>query len=106
MAPCQGTLVIRRSVAVLFLAIPVARLFLRELHSVLGDKWGGRVRLIPQLRRDLLWWTQVPSHANGKNINRPVESVYIHCDSSGYDWGEVLNGSLEARGFWGREDEH
>jgi hypothetical protein len=41
----------------LFLAIPAARLFMRELHSVLGDKWGGRVRLTPQLRRDLQWWT-------------------------------------------------
>jgi hypothetical protein len=36
-----------------FLAIPAARFFLRELHSVLGDKWGGRVRLTPQLNRDL-----------------------------------------------------
>jgi hypothetical protein len=34
-------------------AIPAARFFLRELHSVLGDMWGGRVRLTPQLRRDL-----------------------------------------------------
>jgi hypothetical protein len=37
----------------LFLAIPAARFFRRELHSVLGDKWGGRVRLTPHLRRDL-----------------------------------------------------
>jgi hypothetical protein len=71
----------------LFLAIPAARFFLRELHSVLGDKWGSRVRLTPQLSRDLQWWTQVPSHASGKNIHRPVESAYIHCDSSGYGWG-------------------
>jgi hypothetical protein len=89
----------------LFLAIPAARFFLRELHSVLGEKWGGRVRLTPQLRRDLHWWTQVLSHANGKNIHRPVESAYINCDSSGYGWGAVLNGRLEARGFWGQEDQ-
>jgi hypothetical protein len=37
----------------LFLAIPAARFFLRELHSVVGEKWGGLVRLAPQLRRDL-----------------------------------------------------
>eukprot|EP00873_Tetraselmis_striata_P018439 jgi/Tetstr1/438703/TSEL_027252.t1 len=43
----------------LFLAIPAARFFLHELHSVVGDRWGGRVRMTPQLRRDLLWWTSV-----------------------------------------------
>jgi hypothetical protein len=59
------------------------------------------VRLTPQLRRDLQWWIQVPNHANSKNIHRPVEPAYIHCDSSGYGWGAVLNGRLEARGFWG-----
>jgi hypothetical protein len=48
----------------------------------------------------------VPNHANGKNIHRPVESTYIHCDSSGYGWGASLNGKLEARGFWELEDEH
>jgi hypothetical protein len=62
----------------LCLAIMAARFFLRDLHSVLGDKWGGRVRLTPQLRRDLHWWTQMPSHGNGKNIHRPVETTYIH----------------------------
>jgi hypothetical protein len=41
-----------------------------------------------------------------KNIHRPVESAYIHCDISGYGWGVVLNGRLEARSFWGLEDEH
>jgi hypothetical protein len=50
------------------------------------------------------WWTHVPNHANGKNIHRPVESAYIHCDSSGYGWGAVLNNILEARGFWGPQD--
>jgi hypothetical protein len=90
----------------LILAIPAARFFMREVHSVLGDKWGGRVRLAPHLRRDLQWWTQVPSHANSKNIHRPVESACIHCDSSGYGWGAILNGGLEARGFWGPKDEH
>eukprot|EP00873_Tetraselmis_striata_P004583 jgi/Tetstr1/424847/TSEL_015350.t1 len=37
----------------LFLAIPAARFFPRELHSVVGDQWGGPVRMTPQLRRDL-----------------------------------------------------
>jgi hypothetical protein len=89
----------------MFLAIPAARIILRELHSVLGDKWGGRYRLTPQPRRDIQW-TKMPSHANGKNIKRPIETAYIQCDSSGYCWGAVINGRLEARGFSGTYDEH
>jgi hypothetical protein len=30
----------------------------------------------------------------------------MHCDRSGYGWRAVLNGKLEARGFWGPKDEH
>jgi hypothetical protein len=89
-----------------FLAIPAARFFTRELPSVLGDKTGGRVRVTPHLRRDPQWWTHVLSHANGKNIHRPIETSYIHCDNSSYGWGVVLNGGLKARGFWGIHDEY
>eukprot|EP00873_Tetraselmis_striata_P027757 jgi/Tetstr1/448021/TSEL_035322.t1 len=89
----------------LFLAIPAARFFLRELHSVVGDRWGGHVRMTPQLRRDLQWWTSVPSQSNGKPVHRPVETAYLHTDSSSYGWRGVLNGRLEARGFWSSADE-
>eukprot|EP00873_Tetraselmis_striata_P034851 jgi/Tetstr1/455115/TSEL_041967.t1 len=89
----------------LSLAIPAARLYLRELHDVVGSKWGGRVRMTHQLRRDLQWWTAVPTQANGRPIHHLVETAYMHCDSSGYGWGAVLNGRLEARGFWGAADE-
>eukprot|EP00873_Tetraselmis_striata_P014952 jgi/Tetstr1/435216/TSEL_024135.t1 len=89
----------------LFLAIPAARFFPRELHSVVGDRWGGRVRMTPQLRRDLQSWTSVPSQSTGKPIHRPVETAYMHTDNSGYGWGGVLNGRLEARGFWSSADE-
>eukprot|EP00873_Tetraselmis_striata_P039900 jgi/Tetstr1/460164/TSEL_005480.t1 len=82
-----------------------ARFFLRELHSVVGDRWGGRVRMTPQLRRNLQWWTSVPSQSNGKPIHRPVETAYMHTDSSGYGWGGVLTGRLEVRGFWSSADE-
>eukprot|EP00873_Tetraselmis_striata_P036552 jgi/Tetstr1/456816/TSEL_043490.t1 len=68
----------------LFLATPAARFYLRELHDVVGSKWGGRVRMTHQLRRDLQWWTAVPTQANGRPIHRPVETAYMHCDSSGY----------------------
>jgi hypothetical protein len=55
-------------------------------RTTLRNKWGGRVRLTPQLRCDLHWWTHVLSHANGKNVHRPVDSAFIHCDISGYGW--------------------
>eukprot|EP00873_Tetraselmis_striata_P019321 jgi/Tetstr1/439585/TSEL_028012.t1 len=61
--------------------------------------------MTPQLRRDLQWWTSVPIQSNGKPIHRPVESAYLHTDNSGYGWGGVLNGRLEARGFWSSADE-
>eukprot|EP00873_Tetraselmis_striata_P012612 jgi/Tetstr1/432876/TSEL_022225.t1 len=94
------TVDVRGQTQYLFLAIPAARLFLRELHTVVGDRWGGRVRMTPQLRRDLQWWTSVPSQSNGKPIHRPVETAYLHTDNSGYGWDGVLNARLEARGFW------
>eukprot|EP00873_Tetraselmis_striata_P009405 jgi/Tetstr1/429669/TSEL_019566.t1 len=65
-------------------------------------------RLIGRATRNamwLLWWTSVPSKSNGKPIHRPVETAYLHTDSSGYGWGGVLNGRLEARGFWSSADE-
>jgi len=48
----------------------------------------------------------VPSHHNGAPIWRPIENAYLHCDSSGYGWGAVLNDCVEARGFWGMPDLH
>jgi hypothetical protein len=55
--PVKDLLSLAGKAQYLFLAIPAARFFLRELHSVVGEKWGGLVRLSPQLRRDLQWWT-------------------------------------------------
>jgi hypothetical protein len=89
----------------LFLAIPAARFFLHELHSVVGEKWGGLVRLTPQLRRDLQWWREVPIQSNGEPIHKPIETACLHTDSSGYGWGAALNEHVEARGFWSKEDE-
>eukprot|EP00873_Tetraselmis_striata_P029909 jgi/Tetstr1/450173/TSEL_037214.t1 len=33
-------------------------------------------------------------------LYKPVETVYMHVDSSSYEWGAVLNETTEARGFW------
>jgi hypothetical protein len=90
----------------LYLAIPAARFYLRELHNVLSTKecWGARVKLTNQLRRDLLWWRDVPEQQNSRLIFKPFETAYMHVDSSGYGWGAVLNDLKTARGFWYDED--
>jgi hypothetical protein len=42
------------------------------------------VRLTYQLKRDLQWWTQVPSVNKGRSIFSPIETAYLHCDCSSY----------------------
>jgi hypothetical protein len=90
----------------LHLAIPVAWIFLRELHDVVSSakSWSGTVKVTCQLKRDLQWWTSVPSEHNGSPIWKPIENAYLHCDSSGFGWGAVLNDCVEARGFWSAPD--
>eukprot|EP00873_Tetraselmis_striata_P043404 jgi/Tetstr1/463668/TSEL_008529.t1 len=85
----------------MFLAFKPAQFDLRELHDVLRtrDSWSGRVRMTHQLRRNLKWSLAVPNHSNGHSIYKPVETGYMHVDSSGYMWGTVLNETTEARGF-------
>jgi hypothetical protein len=70
----------------LYLAIAPARSFLRELHNVLATRtgWGARVRLTHQLRRDLEWWRTVPSQHNDRSSDKPIETAYLHADSSAY----------------------
>ena len=62
------------------------------------------MRVTPQLKRDLEWWTHVPDCKNGAPIWTPIINAYLHCDSSGYEWGDVLNDCVEARGLWGMQD--
>jgi hypothetical protein len=85
----------------LHLAIPVAMFFLRELLDVVKSAkcWSNTVRVTPQLKRNLKWWTHVPDCKNGSPIWKPIETAYLRCDSSGYGWGAVLNDCVEARGF-------
>ncbi len=54
----------------LHLAILVARFLLRELHDAVKTvkTWSGTVKVSCQLKRDLEWWTKVPSHHNGAPI--------------------------------------
>ncbi len=57
-----------------------------------------------QLKRNLEWWTHVPIYHNASPMWNTIENAYIHCDSSGYGWGSVLNVCVEARGFWSTPD--
>jgi hypothetical protein len=70
----------------LYLAIAPARFFFRELHFVLSTRhgWGSRVPMTHELKRDLEWWRTVPDHHNGRSIYKPIETAYLHADSSGY----------------------
>ena len=90
----------------LYLAIPAARFYLRELHNVIGTKlsWNGQVKITRQLKRDLEWWRSVPRQQNGRPIFSPVDTAYIHCDSSSYGWGAVLNDDVTAKGIWTTPD--
>jgi hypothetical protein len=87
------------------LAISAARFFVCKLYSVIGDMWGGDVRMTPQTRQDMQWWTYVSNLTNVKRIHRLVETTYLHTDSSSCGWGAVLNNHKGARGFWSECDE-
>eukprot|EP00873_Tetraselmis_striata_P042108 jgi/Tetstr1/462372/TSEL_007378.t1 len=54
-------------------------------------------RLIGRATRKAMWL-----QSNGKPIHRPLETAYLHIDSSCY---EVLNGRLDARGLCNSADE-
>eukprot|EP00873_Tetraselmis_striata_P004747 jgi/Tetstr1/425011/TSEL_015479.t1 len=72
----------------LYLAMPPARFYLREAHTVLDrcSSPSGKVVLTRQRIRDLEWWRDVPTRHNGAPILRPVETAYLHTDSSQYGW--------------------
>jgi hypothetical protein len=59
------------------------------------------------LKRDLEWWRIVPDDNNGRSIYKPIETAYLHADSSGYGWGAVFydNPNFQARGFWYDDDQ-
>eukprot|EP00854_Cymbomonas_tetramitiformis_P034342 gene34342-biopygen26299 len=93
-----------------YLAVPAARLYLRELYFVLTTKrsWGAKVKLSRQALHDLEWWLRLPvmSRWNGRKIWRSPTRAKLHTDSSLRAWGGVLNLDKEARGFWPDELRH
>ncbi len=92
----------------LHLAIPVAKIFLRELHDVVSSAkaWTCTVRITCHLKRDLEWWRLVPSKHNGAPFRKSLETDYLHCNSSHFGGGSVLKDCAEAMGFWSTPDLH
>ena len=88
----------------LYLAIPVARFYLRSLHDVLRTKssWDSNVRLSKQALRDLEWWKTVPVKWTGREMQRSPSTVHLHTDASTFAWGGVLNydEGRPAQGCW------
>ena len=97
---------IARKAQFLRLAIPVAKIYFREMHDVVkaAESWTGMVRMTQHLKRDLEWWKVVPDKHNGAPIFKAIATAYLHCDSSGYGWGAILNDCIETRGFWSGQD--
>ena len=60
--PAKALAALEGKAQFLYLAIPVARFYLRELHTVLGPRtdWSGQVKMSNRLQRDLRWWMAVP----------------------------------------------
>eukprot|EP00873_Tetraselmis_striata_P036927 jgi/Tetstr1/457191/TSEL_043840.t1 len=58
------------------------------------------LKMTHQPRRDLeCWWVADPNHSNGRSIYTPVETAYMHADSSGYGvMYDVLTFLSELRG--------
>eukprot|EP00854_Cymbomonas_tetramitiformis_P013110 gene13110-biopygen13502 len=52
-----------------YLAVPAARLYLRELYFVLAEKrsWGAKVEISRAARVDLEWWASLPGENNWVN---------------------------------------
>jgi hypothetical protein len=86
----------------LYLAVPPARFFLRELHDALGkgDDWFCNVRLCRLAKASLQWFCDLPQRWNGRAIWRSPHTAVLHCDASMEAWGGAMNGLALARGFW------
>ncbi|KAK3267531.1 hypothetical protein CYMTET_23912 [Cymbomonas tetramitiformis] len=93
-----------------YLAVPPARLYLRELHFVLSTRrgWGAKVKLTRQAWSDIEWWLRLPAQSwwNGRKIWRNPTRAKVHTDASLFAWGGVLNLKHVARGFWSDELRH
>jgi hypothetical protein len=96
MATNKEALVVRGFSSILVYRYFGLKIKLRNLHSVLCDKWGGRVRLTPQLRLDLQWWN---IGSQSRKEHPPPSRDSLHPLQQFMLWlGSGPHGRLEARG--------
>lgn len=86
----------------LHLAIPVSKLCMRKLFSVMFENlsWSSNAKASKQLLRNLKWWTAALAEKNGSHILQMQEFVFLNFDSSRFGCGAVLDGQKVARGYW------
>lgn len=86
------------------LSVPTARYHLRSLFTAMQFRSGASsdVRLGRQALLDLLWWTNLQSHAaTGRPLWPGAVSITLDTDAIRLGWGAVLNQDTEARCFHG-----
>ncbi|KAK3240700.1 hypothetical protein CYMTET_49479 [Cymbomonas tetramitiformis] len=93
-----------------YLAVPPARLYLRELHFVIFKKrgWGAKVKLTRLAWSDIEWWLRLPAQSrwNGRKIWHSPTRAKVHTDAPLFAWGGVLILKHAAKGFWSDELRH
>jgi len=88
-----------------YLAVPMAKLYLRSLHDVLQTKkgWNSNVRLSKQAIRDLRWWARLREQGLGRAIWRSPSQAVLYSDASGFAWGGLCKQQGQtalAHGLW------
>jgi hypothetical protein len=84
--PTSALVGFTRLVQSVFLAIQVAKIYLRSLHDMLKTKtsWSSNVRAAAQALRDLEWWSTLETEWNGHEIYRSPVNVHLHANASLY----------------------
>lgn len=63
-------------------------------------KYNTMLKLNPDCKADLLWWTSVEKILVGAPVHPPHPTITIHSDASTKGWGAVLNWQTWSGGQW------
>ncbi|KAK3237727.1 hypothetical protein CYMTET_52219 [Cymbomonas tetramitiformis] len=90
-----------------YLAVPAARLYLRELYFGQETELKAGQEAARQSFGDLKCWKRLRECKwKGRKIWRCPTRAKLYTGASLYSWGGLLNLKLEARGFWCDELRH